>query len=66
MALIPLTDEDLKCLQEHLKPLNQLLVKLEKGAVETAPFKFKKPESKKEGVKRMLSMIERKQIKKIK
>lgn len=62
---ITLSVEDLKCLQEHLKPLSQLLSKLKKGAEHSAPILKKKPETKKEGLSRMAKMIEQRESKKL-
>lgn len=61
---ITISEDDLKCLQEHLKPLNQLLNKLKKGAVTSAPS-IKKPETKKQGINRMLQKIDMNQSKKL-
>ncbi len=61
---IIISEEDINVLQEHLKPLNQLLNKLKKGAVSSAPS-IKKPETKKQGINRMLQKIEEKQSKKL-
>lgn len=63
---IHLTEEDLKCLQTHLKPLTQLLSKLKKGAaLATAPSTRKKPETKQQGKARMMKMIEEREAKKL-
>lgn len=63
---ITISEEDLKCLQEHLKPLSQLLSKLKKGAdLATAPTLKKKPETKKQGLSRMMKMIEERESKKL-
>lgn len=67
MGQIIISEEDLKCLQEHLKPLTQLLSKLKKGAdLNTAPTLKKKTETKKQGLSRMMKMIEERESKKIK
>ncbi len=66
MNTITISAEDLKCLQEHLKPLTQLLSKLNKGAgVKTAPFIKKKPETRKQGLSRVLKMIDERESKKL-
>jgi len=66
MKQITISEEDLKCLQEHLKPLSQLLSKLKKGAdLATAPTLKKKPETKKQGLSRMMKMIEERESKKL-
>ncbi len=62
---IIISEEDLKCLQTHLKPLTQLLNKLKKGADNTAPVLNKKPESKKQGINRMMQKIEERQSKEL-
>lgn len=63
---ITISEEDLKCLQEHLKPLSQLLIKLKKGADTTsAPTFKKKPETKKQGLSRMMKIIEERESKKL-
>ena len=66
MGQIIISEEDLKCLQEHLKPLTQLLSKLKKGAdLNTAPTIKKKTETKKQGLSRMMKMIEERESKKL-
>jgi len=66
MGQIIISEEDLKCLQEHLKPLTQLLSKLKKGAdLNTAPTLKKKTETKKQGLSRMMKMIEERESKKL-
>lgn len=66
MKQITISEEDLKCLQEHLKPLTQLLSKLKKGAdLNTAPSLKKKTETKKQGLSRMMKMIEERESKKL-
>lgn len=63
---ITISEEDLKCLQEHLNPLYQLLSKLKKGAdLATVPTLKKKPETKKQGLSRMMKMIEERESKKL-
>ena len=66
MKQISISEEELRCLQELLKPLTQLLNKLKKGAdLATAPTFKKKPETKKQGLSRMLKMIEERESKKL-
>lgn len=66
MKQISISEEDLKCLQEHLKPLTQLLSRLKKGAdIVSAPTLKKKPETKKQGLSRMVKMIEERESRKL-
>lgn len=58
-----LTSQDIKCLRKHLKPLLQILEKLDDGA-ENAPKP--KKETVKQGVNRYLNLIEEKEAKKLK
>lgn len=63
---ITISVEELKCLQELLKPLSQLLTKLNSGAdLAAAPTIKKKPETKKQGLSRMLKLIDFRESKKI-
>lgn len=64
MVIPTLTPQEIKCLRKHLKPLLQILEKLDQGAeVATAP-KLKK-ETKTQGVDRYLKMIDAKESKKL-
>jgi hypothetical protein len=63
---ITISEEELKCLQDHLKPLIQLLSKLKKGAdLVAAPTLKKKPETRKQGLSRMMKMIEERESRKL-
>lgn len=66
MKQITISEEDLKCLQDHLRPLTALFSKLKKGAdLNSAPILKNKTETKKQGLSRMMKMIEERESKKL-
>jgi hypothetical protein len=60
--MVNLTEQDIKCLRKHLKPLLQILEKLDEGAL-VAPKS--KPETVKQGVNRYLNLIEEREARKL-
>ena len=63
---ITISVEELKCLQELLKPLSQLLTKLNSGAeIISAPAIIKKKETKSQALDRMLKSIDQREAKKL-
>lgn len=60
-----LNAQDLICLRKHLKPLIQLLEKLDEGEVTSSSPKSKK-ETVKQGVNRYLNLIEERESRKLK
>lgn len=59
-----LTVQDIKCLRKHLKPLLQILEKLDEGEVTSSSPKSK-PETKRQGVNRYLNLIEEREARKL-
>ena len=54
--MVTLTTQEIICLRKHLKPLLQILEKLDKGEVTSSSPKSK-PETKKQGLNRIENLI---------